>query len=127
MLSLGGVAEGIEEGRGLASAALDDGRALEKMREIIEAQGGNPAVLDDPALLPQAPVRRVVEAGRKGYISEVNAQAIGRAAVALGAGRATLDAVIDQGVGLHITAKPGDEVDQEGDQANVDAATSHRA
>jgi len=127
MLILGGVAEGIEEGRGLASAALDDGRALEKMREIIEAQGGNPAVLDDPALLPQAPVRRVVEAGRKGYISEVNAQAIGRAAVALGAGRATLDAVIDPGVGFHITAKPGDEVDEEVALATVYAATSEAA
>jgi pyrimidine-nucleoside phosphorylase len=110
MLVLGGVAQTLAEGRRVAAAALDDGRALAKMGTIIEAQGGNPAVLDDPALLPQAPVRRVVEAGAAGFVARVDARAIGQAAVALGAGRAALDAVIDPAVGFHITAKPGDEV-----------------
>jgi pyrimidine-nucleoside phosphorylase len=110
MLVLGGVAQTLAEGRRVAAAALDDGRALAKMGTIIEAQGGNPAVLDDPALLPQAPVRRVVEAGAAGFVARVVARAFGQAAGAWGAGRAALDAVIDPAVGFHITAKPGDEV-----------------
>jgi pyrimidine-nucleoside phosphorylase len=110
MLVLGGVAPNPGAGRELAAAALADGRALEKMRSIVEAQGGNPAVLDDPALLPQAPIRRVLEAPEAGYISRVDTRAVGQAAVALGAGRAALNAVIDPAVGFHLTAKPGDEV-----------------
>jgi len=111
MLRLAGVAADAAEARRMASAALDDGRALDRMQQIVEAQGGNPAVLDDPAVLPQAPVRRVFEAGRAGYLVAVDTRAVGRAAVALGAGRTTLDAAIDPAVGFHITAKPGIRVE----------------
>jgi pyrimidine-nucleoside phosphorylase len=120
MLVLGGVAGTLSEGRERAAAALDDGRALEKMRTIVEAQGGNPAVLDDPALLPQAPVRRVLEAETNGFIARVDARAVGQAAVALGAGRASLGATVDPAVGFHLTAKPGDEV-----EAGTALATIH--
>ena len=102
---------GIETDRAAAWAAceraLDDGRALEKMREIVSAQGGNPAVLDDPGLLPQSDHTATVEADRDGIIGAMDVKAIGRAAVALGAGRAAVDDRIDPGVGFHITAKPG--------------------
>jgi pyrimidine-nucleoside phosphorylase len=107
--------------------ALDDGRALEQMRKIISAQGGNAAVLDDPALLPQAPVRRVLEAERSGIITEMNVRAIGEAAVVLGAGRAQLDSVIDPGVGFHITAKPGVSVDRREPLATIFARTDQAA
>lgn len=110
MLVLGGVAKTVHEARAAAAAALRDGRALEKMRAIVEAQGGNPAVVDDPAILPQAPVRRVVEAGKAGYIARVDTRRVGQIAVELGAGRAVLGAAIDPAVGLQLTAKPGDEV-----------------
>lgn len=110
MLLLGGAAADTDSGRELAAAALDDGRALEKMREIIVAQGGNAAVLDDPAILPDAPARRPIEAGQAGRVVRMDVRRIGEAAVVLGAGRAALDSVIDPGVGFHLTAKPGDEV-----------------
>lgn len=110
MLVLAGVARRPGEGYQLAAGALADGRAAERMRRIIEAQGGNPAVLDDPAILPQAPVRVVLEAARDGYAGEMNVRAIGEAAVALGAGRVALDSEIDPAVGFHITIKPGERV-----------------
>ncbi|MGH7447529.1 MAG: thymidine phosphorylase, partial [Longimicrobiales bacterium] len=81
--------------RAEVEAALDSGRALERMRRVIEAQDGNPAVLDDPALLPQAPLRQIVEAPRQGIVSHMDVRAIGEAAVALGAGRASLSTAID--------------------------------
>jgi len=127
MLRLGAVAATAQEGRRLAARALADGRALDQLRRIVEAQGGNPAVVDDPAILPQAPVRRVVEAERDGWVAEVAARAIGEAAVALGAGRATLDAVIDPAVGFHITAKPGEPVTRGQALATVDARTPAQA
>ncbi|HET9440785.1 MAG TPA: thymidine phosphorylase [Longimicrobiales bacterium] len=110
MLVLAGVAQRPGAGYQLAADALADGRAAERMRRIIEAQGGNPAVLDDPAMLPQAPARVVLEAERDGYAGEMNVRAIGEAAVALGAGRVALDSEIDPAVGFHITIKPGERV-----------------
>ncbi len=121
MLRLGGVAASVEEGRKLAQQALDDGRAAHQMELIIEAQGGNPAVVEDPGILAQAPVRRVVEAPEDGWIAEVEPRAIGQAGVALGAGRATLGAPIDAAVGFHITAKPGERVSRGQPLATVHA------
>ena len=119
-----------DAGKGLRAeveAALDSGRALERMRRIIAAQEGNPAVLDDPALLPQAPVRRVVEAARSGIISHMDVRAIGEAAVALGAGRASLNARIDPAVGFHITVKPGEAIARREPIATVFAARPEQA
>jgi pyrimidine-nucleoside phosphorylase len=127
MLRLGGVAASVGEGRKLAGKALDDGSALEQMRRIIEAQSGNPAVLDDPALLPQASVQRVLHAPSNGYIQEVNALKVGQAAVRLGAGRGTLDARVDPGVGYHITAKPGQRIEKDEPLASVYASSADGA
>jgi pyrimidine-nucleoside phosphorylase len=107
MLVLAGAARRPGEGYALAKSALDDGRAADLMRRIIEAQGGNPGVMDDPALLPQAPERVVLAAAHDGFVGAMEVRAIGEAAVALGAGRVALDAEIDAAVGFHITAKPG--------------------
>ena len=95
-----------------SEAALADGRALEHMRRIIEAQDGNPAVLDDPALLPQATIRKTIRSTRAGVVESMDVRAIGEAAVGLGAGRSSLESVIDPAVGFHITLKPGDAVDR---------------
>ena len=99
-----------EKIRNEVERALADGSALDCMRRVVSAQGGNPAVLDDPALLPQAPVRQVYEAQCDGVVQQMDVRAIGEAAVALGAGRITLDSIIDPAVGFHITVKPGDTV-----------------
>ena len=127
MLVLGDVATDYAEGRTMAAAALDDGRALDQMRAIISAQGGNASVLDDPAILPQAPVRRVVAAQRDGYVARIETRAIGAAAVGLGAGRASLDARIDPAVGMHVTAKPGQRVTKGEALATIMARTEDTA
>lgn len=127
MLVLGRAASDLAEARRLAEAALDDGRALERMRLVLEAQGGNPHVLDDPALLPHAPVRRVYEAVTDGYVTRVEPWQIGNAAVELGAGRTSLDSVIDPSVGFHITVKPGDRVARGEPLATVYARTREDA
>jgi pyrimidine-nucleoside phosphorylase len=127
MLVLGGVARDPGEGRAAAAAALDDGRALEKMRQIIEAQGGNAAVLDDPAILSQAAVRRVIRVAEGGVLQRMDVRLIGEAAVALGAGRAALDAEIDASAGFHITIKPGDEVGAGDAIGTVHARTAEAA
>jgi pyrimidine-nucleoside phosphorylase len=110
MLVLAGRATRPGEGYQMAEAALSDGRAADLMRKIIEAQGGNPGVMDDPAIMEQAPLRMTMEADRDGFMGEMNVRAIGEASVAMGAGRIALDSVIDPAVGFHITAKPGDRV-----------------
>jgi pyrimidine-nucleoside phosphorylase len=123
MLVLGGAAADAAEGSTMAASALDDGRALDKLRAIIEAQGGNPAVLDDPAILPQAEARRVLHAERAGTVESMDVRAIGEAAVELGAGRRALDTVIDPAVGFYITVKPGDRVEAGEAIATVHART----
>jgi len=90
--------------------AISSGSGVEKLRQIIERQGGDPRVVDDYARLPSAPDSAVVAATRSGFVTALEAERIGRAAVALGAGRGRLDDVIDHGVGITIAAPPGSEV-----------------
>ena len=108
------MAAGIERDEAAAEArvrvALGSGAALETFRRIIERQGGDPGVVDDYSRLPSAPGRHPVPAPRTGYVTAVHAELVGRAAVALGAGRATLDAAIDPGVGIEVCCPPGTHV-----------------
>jgi pyrimidine-nucleoside phosphorylase len=127
MLVLGGVASDHDHATALAAAALDDGRAADKMRAIIEAQGGNASVIDDPAILPQAPVHKVLTSSTAGYVEHMDVRAIGNAAVHLGAGRRALDSIIDPAVGFHITKKTGDAVGKGEAWATVHAATEAAA
>ena len=87
--------------------ALRSGAGVEKLRAIIEFQGGDPRVVDDYGRLPAAPDRHDVNAPRSGYVSALHAGHVGEAAVALGAGRARLDDVIDPGVGIEVIAHVG--------------------
>ena len=127
MLVLAGRATRPGEGYHLAEAALRDGRAADLMARVIEAQGGDPAVMDDPAVLPQAEQRVVWEAERDGFVGEMQVRAIGEAAVALGAGRMTLESEIDPAVGFYITAKTGDAVVRGQPLATILARSQHRA
>ena len=105
------IAAGLEQDDARAEArvleALASGAGVEKLRAIIEFQGGNPRVVDDYGCLPAAPDRHDVTAPRSGYVSALHAELIGRAAVALGAGRARLNDVIDPGVGIEVMARVG--------------------
>jgi pyrimidine-nucleoside phosphorylase len=112
MLLLAGVARDRRAARTRLEEALGSGQALEKFREVIAAQGGNPAVLDDPALLPQVPRREVFEAPAAGYVAQVEPRRIGKAIVAMGGGRRTMEDAIDPGVGFVITAQPGEWVER---------------
>jgi pyrimidine-nucleoside phosphorylase len=90
--------------------ALSSGAGVEKLKAIIQFQGGDPRVADRYDLLPSAPDRHDIVAGTDGYVAALLAEEIGRAAVALGAGRGKLDDVIDPGVGIEIVAHVGDAV-----------------
>ena len=114
MLVLGGVERDLAAAIAKVRSALASGAGVEKFREIIRNQGGDPTVIDDYRKLPAAPDRAVVEAPRDGYVTAMKAGAVGRAAVGLGAGRDRLDAVIDPAVGFVITAPVGTRV-QRGD------------
>ena len=93
-----------------ARAAIGSGTALETLRRIIENQGGDPRIIDDYSQLPSAPDESLVRAPRAGYVAGLHAEAIGRAAVALGAGRARLEDVIDPGVGIRVETPVGAQV-----------------
>jgi pyrimidine-nucleoside phosphorylase len=121
MLVLGGAAAGLDEAHAAMRAAIADGRAARRFEEIIAAQGGNPAVVDDPALLPQAPERAVYEAPRAGVVAEVAPRAVGKGVIALGGGRVRVGAPVDPAVGFHITARPGDRVERGEPLATVHA------
>jgi thymidine phosphorylase len=91
--------------------AIASGAAAAKFKEVIEAQGGNPAVVDDPALLPQAEAIELFRAWRRGFVAQIEPRAVGRGIIALGGGRTTMEDAIDPGVGFVITVKPGDWVE----------------
>jgi pyrimidine-nucleoside phosphorylase len=110
MLVLAKVAATDREAAAKVRRALSSGAALEVFRRVIENQGGNGAVIDDYSLLPSAPDEHRVAAPRNGHVAELRAEHIGRAAVALGAGRARLEDAVDHGVGIQVIAPPGTSV-----------------
>jgi pyrimidine-nucleoside phosphorylase len=112
MLMIGGVAVDRPSARILLESALADGSALDKFRDVIIAQGGDPSVIDDPSILPTAPDSYEVAAEKDGFVDRCDALAIGTAGVRLGAGRQTKDEDVDPGVGITIHAKVGDAVEE---------------
>jgi pyrimidine-nucleoside phosphorylase len=110
MLTLGGAADDPEHGRQLAAEALEDGRALDKFRLLVEAQGGEPLWVDEPGNLPQASLIEQVEASHSGVLAEINARQVGLAVVGLGGGRQKKGDPIDPAVGVLIHHNVGDEV-----------------
>ena len=111
MLVTAGAASDEDEARRRMEIAISTGTAAAKLAEIVEAQGGNPAVVDDPAILPQAGECELFAAPQRGFVAAVEPRIVGRAVVALGGGRTRVGDTIDPAVGFVITAKPGDWVD----------------
>jgi len=111
MLVLAGAADDTDAARRQMEIAISTGRAADKFKAIIEAQDGNPAVVDDPALLPQAEACELYESPRRGFVAGVEPRAVGRGITALGGGRTRMDDAIDPTVGFVITARPGDWVE----------------
>ncbi|HET7599410.1 MAG TPA: thymidine phosphorylase [Gemmatimonadales bacterium] len=112
MLLLAGVARDPAGARGRLEAAVGSGEAVDLFRRVIEAQGGNPAVVDDPGILPQANEVEVFRAPVAGMVARVEPRAIGDAIVAMGGGRRVVGDVVDPSVGFVITVKPGDCVER---------------
>jgi pyrimidine-nucleoside phosphorylase len=111
LLLLAGKAEKLEEGKQLAQQALVDGSGLSKFRQLVEAQGGNVSMVDDPSRLPQASIIKTITAPETGFLEQIHAYEIGFAAMELGAGREKKGEAIDHAVGIVLKHKVGDWVE----------------
>ena len=110
MIFAGEKAKSFEEGKNLAEEALESGKALAKFREFIQAQGGNPNVVDDYSIFPKAKEEFYVKSSKTGYIHNIHAETIGYASERTGAGRRTKDEEIDPAAGIVLKKKIGDYV-----------------
>lgn len=110
MVLVGGKADTLEEAREQLEKVIENGQALQLFGDLIAAQGGNRAVIDDVSLLPQAMHQIPVTAKKSGYITKMEADDLGIAAMLLGAGRATKEDEIDLAVGIMLEKKIGDYV-----------------
>lgn len=110
MVYLARKAESLEEAEEMLREVIRNGKALEKFKEFIQNQGGDPSVVDDPDRLPKAKYLIELPAQRDGVVAELVADEIGTAAMWLGAGRATKESEIDLAVGLMLNKKVGDPV-----------------
>ncbi len=111
MLHLGEKVQSVEEGRALAEKLLADGSGYRKFVELVQAQGGDTAMIEHPDRLPHASIVHVVQADRSGYVQRINALEIGLTSVDLGAGRARKGDPIDYAVGLLLHVKVADRVE----------------
>lgn len=126
-LLLTGVERSLWEARKRVRECLDSGGALDAFRAIVEAQGGDPCVIDDLSLLPQAPVKLPVFVSEVGYIHAVDARRVGLLTVRLGAGRSRKEETVDHAVGILILRHVGDHVDPSLPVAEIHARTEESA
>ena len=110
MVRLAELAASDEEATAKVRQALASGAALAKLREMIAGQGGDVSVVDDPSRLPSASLTRMITAPRAGFVTALDALLVGRAAVALGAGRDKKGDAVDLSAGILLPKKPGDAV-----------------
>ena len=113
MLILAGRVKDEEEGRKLLKENIENGKALEKLKEFVKAQGGDSSYVDDVSKFPQAKYIIEVKANKSGYINKINAEKLGLIAMELGAGRATKESAIDLAVGIKLLKKRGHKVEKE--------------
>jgi pyrimidine-nucleoside phosphorylase/thymidine phosphorylase len=111
MIFLAKIVPSLDEGRELAQQKLLDGSGYRKFKEVIEAQGGNPQVLDRFELLPNATGVREIASPRAGYVSAIAAEDIGMASSMIGAGRNTKEDSIDPAVGVILEVKTGQKIE----------------
>lgn len=120
MIMLAGKAKSAEEAREVLKHIIESGSGLNKLKELVEIQGGNPEVVDNPDLFKKAPIVEEVLAPKDGYVKSIKADDIGLAALVLGAGRETKESEIDLAVGVVLRKKIGDYV-----KAGESIATIH--
>jgi pyrimidine-nucleoside phosphorylase len=122
MLCLGGICPDLESAEARLQRAIDDGTGLDKLAQMVEAQGGDPKICRDTGLLPRASHREQVRASATGTVTRIDALEIGLCAKALGAGRDRKEEPIDLSVGVVLNHKVGDRV-----RAGEPLATIHAA
>ena len=110
MVQLAGIENNEAKAERLVKRTLKSGEALDKFREMVKQQGGDPRIVEDPTRLPVAKQQTKVVANSDGYIIEQDAFTVGQAAMKLGAGRETAEQKIDPAVGVVICKKPGEKV-----------------
>ena len=106
---------------------LDSGAALDRFRMLIERQGGDPAVVDDPALLPEAPFVTEFQADGSGFVTRIDARTVGLAAVELGAGRRRTGDAIDPAVGFDVLVRVGEHVSKHQPLIRIHARSEDQA
>lgn len=121
MVVVGEKAETLEEARAMLKKVIDDGSALEIFKQFIKWQGGNENVVDNTDLLPKAAFVTELTAKEAGYVTYMEADEIGTAAMLLGAGRATKESEIDLAVGIILNKKVGDRVEKGESLATIHA------
>jgi pyrimidine-nucleoside phosphorylase len=126
MLVLGKKANNLDEARQMCDQALSSGRAWEKFRVLVMAQGGNVDSVDHPERLPTARLIETVKAPQSGWLSAIQAREVGETAVDLGAGRARKGDSIDHAVGIVIHGKVGDRLKAGDDLFTVHANDQQR-
>ncbi len=110
MLIAGGRADNEGDARKMLEAVIEDGSALRKLAEFVEAQGGNPQAVYDTSLLPKANIIREVLSPTEGYVGHIACDEIGICSLILGGGRETKESEIDLSVGILLRKKVGDYV-----------------
>ncbi|MGG5462430.1 pyrimidine-nucleoside phosphorylase [Clostridium sp. B9] len=114
MVFLAGAAKDTDEAREMLLGTIKSGKAIEKLKEFVTAQGGDASVIDDTSNFHNAKYVMPVKANKNGVVSKIHAENIGLVAMELGAGRATKESIIDLAVGIVLEKKRGDQV-SEGD------------
>jgi pyrimidine-nucleoside phosphorylase len=110
MLHLGGVSATVAEGKRQSEKLIASGEALDKFRQMVELQGGDPRVLDDAKKLPQAQHTMTVSSPKGGYLTALQCEQVGTACVILGGGRERKEDSVDPAVGIVLHKKVGDAV-----------------
>lgn len=110
LVVLSGLCQELSQAEERVREALTSGRGLAKLREMVVRQGGDPQVIDDPSRFRGAGQRYLVKASQAGFVTAVQAEKLGKAAMLLGAGREKVDDLIDHSVGVVMKRKPGDKV-----------------
>ena len=123
LLVVGGLAAEEDDAIRRVRHALDSGAGVELFRRVVERQGGDPRAIDDHSRLPKASSREVIDAPRDGYLQKLDAECVGKASGALGAGRNRVDEGVDPGAGIIVRAKPGERVHR--GQALLELLHSH--
>lgn len=111
MLIAGGRAKEEEEAREMLAKVISDGSALKKLELFVQAQGGNPAMVQDSALLPKATIVEEIPSSCSGFVEKIDCEEIGICSLILGGGRETKESEIDLSVGLILHEKVGDYVE----------------